>query len=112
MAQFESVLRHTLIVTRPCRMQRQRNEDSFGFMGPGIGPPRLRASSALAKDLLAGLFRSETRRLELGAAVGSNLAEPRHPLSSISDLGPHLILRLVERRGGWGPTLHGAPHGD
>ena len=34
----------------------------------------------LAKDLLAGLFRSETRRLELGTAGGSNLAEPRHPL--------------------------------
>ena len=33
-----------------------RSEDSFGFMGPGIGPPRLCASSALAKDLLAGLF--------------------------------------------------------
>ena len=48
MLKFESLPRPAIMATGPCQMQRQLIEKSYGFMGPGIGPPRLRARSALS----------------------------------------------------------------
>ena len=56
MLKFESLPRPAIRATGPCRMQRQLIEKSYGFMGTGIGPPRLRARSALAKIAVAGLL--------------------------------------------------------
>ena len=67
MLKFESLPRPAIRATGPCRMQRQLIEKSYGFMGPGIGPPRLRARSALAKDCCGRTFAHwRDRRLELG----------------------------------------------
>ena len=67
MLKFESLPRPAIRATGPCRMQRQLIEKSYGFMGTGIGPPRLRARSALAKDCCGRTFAHwRDRRLELG----------------------------------------------
>ena len=50
-------------------MQRQRNEDSFGIMGPRIGPPRRREECS-RQGLLGRTFLSAgDRRLERGSDV-------------------------------------------
>ena len=70
MVKFELAPLPGIRATRPCRMQRQQNEDSFGFMGPRIGPPRFRARSALAKEVARRLFREILRLEFMGQLVG------------------------------------------
>ena len=43
MLEFELALRPAIRATGPCQMQWQPIENSFEFVGPGIGLPRLRA---------------------------------------------------------------------
>ena len=81
MLKFESLPRPAIRATGPCRMQRQLIEKSYGFMGPGIGPPRLRARSALREKSSCGRDSSGMAGGWSGSAGGSNLAEPGHPLA-------------------------------
>ena len=81
MLKFESLPRPAIRATGPCRMQRQLIEKSYGFMGTGIGPPRLRARSALLEKSSCGRDSSGMAGGWSGSAGGSNLAEPGHPLA-------------------------------
>ena len=91
--------RPAIRVSGPCRMQRQLIEKSYGFMGTGIGPPRLRARSALREKSSCGRDSSGMAGGWSGSAGGSNLAEPHPPLAQPRQARDSLVLLIACRDG-------------
>ena len=85
-------------------MQRQRNEDSFGIMGPRIGPPRRREECS-RQGLLGRTFLSAgDRRLERGSDVTRFQCTSPPSTNSIPPLASEEYTCCEWRRRGYEPV--------